>query len=150
VTRIRDKGIHAQVYSLKYSDMDDVRGMVKNRGVLIPKLSKSMDKYKSDWEANDEISFSEISAILGIQFLTVRDLGNRMIKPAHGDDDLFRSFSLGVCALSMPKIIKEMQAKKEAPIGQNNSVGVTTSYSGSSSVVIGSGSSIGVIHTRRR
>lgn len=149
VTRIRDKGINAQVYSLKYSDMDDVRGMVKNRGVLIPKLSKPMEKYKSEWEANDDTNFSEISAILGIQFLTVRDLGNRMIKPANGDDDLFRSFSLGVCALSMPKIIKEMQAKKENQ-QSGGGIGVVNSYSGGSSSAAGTGSSIGVIHTRGR
>lgn len=149
VTRIRDRGINAQVYSLKYADMDDVRGMVKNRGVLIPKLSKPMVEFKSDWEANDEINFSEISAILGIQLLTVRDLGNRMVKPAHGDDDLFRSFALGVCALSTPKIIKEMQTKKDAT-NHTGGVGVVASYGGGSSAVSGVSSSIGVLHTRKR
>lgn len=149
VTRIRDRGINAQVYSLKYTDMDDVRGMVRNRGVLIPRLSKPMVQFKSDWEANDEIEFSEVSAILGIQLLTVRDLGNRMVKPAHGDDDLFRSFALGVCALSSPKIIKEMQAKKENSVS-NGGVGVTMSYGGASNATFGVSSNIGIIHTRKR
>lgn len=149
VTRIRDKGINAQVYSLKYSDMDDVRGIVKNRGVLIPKLSKPMAKFKEDWEANDEIEFSEVSATLGIQLLTVRDLGNRMVKPAHGDDDLFRSFALGVCALSNPRIIKEMQTKSESNNGVGG-IGVVSSYGGSAGAVSSGGSSIGVFQSRRR
>ncbi len=146
VTRLRDRGVDAQIYSLKYADMEDVRGMIRNRGVLIPQLSKPMVKFKADWEADDEIEFEEVSAILGIQLLTVRDLGNRMTKPAHGDDDLFRSFCLGVKALSMPKVVKAMQERSDSSAGMGG-IGVVSSYGGAG---ITSSSGTGVFHSRTR
>lgn len=148
VTRIRDLGINAQVYSLKYDNMDDIRGMIRNRSIIIPRLSKAMSEYRKDWEKDDDIIFSEITAQLGIQLLTVRDLGNRMIKPAHGDDDLFRAFCLGAYSLTNTKIIESMkQTTNSQPVAQGP-VGVVKSLSGSS--VTTSSSGIGVFVSRGR
>lgn len=153
VSRLRDKGIDAQVYSLKYADMDGVRGMVTSRGVIIPKLQNPMGHYLSKWLADDEYIPDEIAAALGIQLLTVRDTGIRFLKPTSGDDDLFRAFALGVNRLSDIRVIKGMTSPLNQSQGMNNGgngggIGVSMSRKGSASTVVSSG--VGVTNSLRR
>lgn len=147
VSRLREMGIDAQVYSLKYADIANVRGMITGRGVLIPKMVNPMRSYLTQWEADDEFLPAEISAALGIQLLTVRDSGIRFLKPTSGDDDFFRAFALGVNRLSDFKVIKAM-GSSGVVTQQQGAIGVVHSLKGGAAVQPGSG--IGVINSRRR
>ena len=55
----------------------------------------------------DKLCTLNSSAILGMQLLTVRDMGHKMTKPLLGDDDIFRAFCLGIVKLSDPTIKKD-------------------------------------------
>ena len=149
VTRLRDMGVDAQVYSLKYADIDNVRGMITNRSVLIPKMAKPLSDYLRTWKENDDYIPEEISAALGIQLLTARDLGIRFGKPVQGDDDLFRAFCLGVNRLSDFRIIKGMIPTRGAQMQQGGGIGVVLSMKGSAAVSTG-GSNVGLIGSRSK
>jgi hypothetical protein len=146
VTRLRDMGVEAHVYSLKYADIDNVRGMINNRSVLIPKMQRPLSDYLDSWKANDDYLPDEISAALGIQCLTARDMGIRFIKPTVGDDDLFRAFCLGVNRLTDFKVIKGMVPTKGPGMSQGGGLGVVHSLKGGSAVVSGSG--VGLVGSR--
>lgn len=106
VSRLRDMKVDANQYSLKYREMEEIRGVVQNKGVAIPKMDHSMGFYVDKW-TEDTFEFEDSpSAALGLQMLTVRDLGHRMAKPLQGDDDIFRAFCLGVNRINDPKIRK--------------------------------------------
>lgn len=102
IQRLKDLGVKAQTHSLTYKDMDSVRGLILSQSVIIPKMDKSMVEHVKDYI--DDKALSQAIPNLGMQLLTVRDLGHRMEKPLMGDDDLFRAFCLGVVALSDQKI----------------------------------------------
>lgn len=149
VTRLRDLGVEAAVYSLKYKDIDNVRHMVTNRSVVIPQMKTPMKKHLQAWVDDDEYETTDISATLGIQMLTARDAGIRFLKPIQGDDDLFRAFALGVNRLSDFKVIKGMSVSNNKPQGQSGGMGVTVSFGGGSLVGVGSSSSsIGILNSR--
>ena len=99
VQRLRDLGIDAQIYSLTYKDMDNVRGTILSQGIIIPKLDKPIEKYVDEYKLSDDFSANPV-AELGIQLLTVRDLNYKMAKPLVGDDDIFRAFCLGITKLT--------------------------------------------------
>ncbi len=147
VMRLRDSGTEAFQYSMKYADIDQVRGMISNRSVLIPKMRKTMAEHLKAWRESDEYLPDDLSGALGIQLLTARDMGVRFIKPTVGDDDFFRSFCLGVCKLTDLKVIKKLMQKET---GQSHSGGIGTimSFKGGGSVVSTGGSSIGIIGSR--
>lgn len=104
IHRLREMGIEADSYSLTYKDFENVRGMIVSNAVTIPKLGQPMKKIVANWMESEQALEKNYSGILGIQILTVRDLGHRMVKPMQGDDDLFRSFCLGINRLSEPGI----------------------------------------------
>lgn len=150
VTRLKEKNIHAEVYSLRYGDMSTVRGMIVNRSTLLPKLRKPLEDYIREWEiSSDHFLPGDISAMLGIQLLTVRDLGNRMTKPSEGDDDLFRAYCLGAYKLTDPRIVKEINMFK--PSGQqardSGPIGVGFSRKDGVSVM---GTGVGLVSSRGR
>lgn len=108
IARLRDMKVDASSYSLKYREMEDCKGMLKNKGILIPKIDEheKVNHFVSLWVDNDLDPYENPVAQLAIQLLTVRDLGYKMLKPLEGDDDLFRSFCLGINRLSDPKVRK--------------------------------------------
>lgn len=107
VSRLRDMKVDANQYSLKYREMEEIKGVVKNKGIMLPIMEEKMSFYVDKWMEND-LSFEDSpTANLGIQLLTVRDLGHRMAKPLMGDDDIFRAFCLGVNRMSDSKIRKK-------------------------------------------
>ena len=54
----------------------------------------------------DDKPVNDPTAQLGIQLLTVRDMGHKMTKPLLGDDDIFRAFCLGIVNISNPDLKK--------------------------------------------
>jgi hypothetical protein len=137
--------------------MDSIRGSILSQSIVIPKMKYSLDEYVKEYIEDIE-SFDAIP-LLGIQFLTVRDLGHKMSKPLLGDDDIFRAFCLGATKMSDPTIKKEFINNQNVKINNNMSVahlGVVRSRSengggvGSSSVEGDGGRSIGSFRSRRK
>lgn len=110
IQRLRDHKVDASIYSLTYQDMMDVKSMITTQSLVVPKLGKNMSDYVSRYIEDEKSISNEPVATLGIQLLTVRDIGSRVAKPLQGDDDLFRAFCLGVNRLNDNKIRKEMLA----------------------------------------
>lgn len=107
IQRLRDIKKDARSYSLTYKDLSAVKGVVTSQGVLIPEMPRPMAESVGEYLGNDNKLDQEPFCLLGIQLLTVRDLGIRVTKPLQGDDDLFRAFALGVNRMSDPVIRKE-------------------------------------------
>lgn len=106
IERLKMMEVDARMYSLTYKDMESVRGSIIAQSVEIPKLDKPMADYVREY-VEDSLSTDNASAVLGMQLLTVRDMGHKMTKPLLGDDDIFRAFCLGVVKLSDPMIKKD-------------------------------------------
>jgi len=104
VQRLREMNVDAGIHSLTYKEMDTVRGSVLAMGIQMPALSRPMAEIVKDYIEDRDGIYQDPYETLGIQLLTVRDLGHRMSKPLLGDDDLFRAFCLGVVKLSEKKI----------------------------------------------
>jgi len=112
VERLKGLGVNAEIYSLTYKEMDSLRGAILSQSIVIPKLQKPMEQFVKEYV--DDVQHVDPLALLGLQLLTVRDLGHKMTKPLLGDDDLFRAFVLGAVRLSDPKI-KEEYLKSAIP-----------------------------------
>jgi len=154
IERLRDKKVDAKVHSLTYKEIDSVRGALVASGVLLPKLEKPVAEIIKEYV--DSETFTPKSAIssLIMQILTVRDLGNRVVKPLDGDDDIFRAFCLGVVKMSEPAVKKVFQVGPSAlKTGHTvQALGVVRSWreggvGGSSGGVGGSG--LGAVRTKR-
>jgi hypothetical protein len=109
VERLKIMEVDAKMHSLTYKEFDSVRGTIFSQAVRIPALRKSMMDYVKEYKENDSASIGDAAAQLGIQLLTVRDLGHKVIKPLMGNDDIFRAFCLGVVNLSDPAVKKQYQ-----------------------------------------
>lgn len=107
VQRLRDLGVDAQVYSLKYRDMTGAKGAILSGGIIIPKLNEEnnpqiiVDRYLK----NDPSLKSEPLSLLFIQALTARDTGYSVVKPLQGDDDILRAFLLGLSRFADKRIM---------------------------------------------
>jgi hypothetical protein len=105
IERLKTKDVDAAIHSLTYKEMDSVRGAILSQSIIIPKMDKLIDQYVKEYI--DDIFHTDAIALLGLQLLTVRDLGHKMSKPLLGDDDIFRAFCLGAVKLSEIDIKKE-------------------------------------------
>jgi hypothetical protein len=105
IERLKGMGVNAQVHSVTYKEMDSIRGSILSQSIIMPKLEHTMDKYVREYI--EDIQHIDALALLGLQFLTVRDMGHKMAKPLLGDDDVFRAFVLGATMLSDPKVKEE-------------------------------------------
>lgn len=116
IERLKILEVDAQMHSLTYKEMESVRGSIITQSVTIPRMEKPMTEYAKEY-VDDKFVSQEGSAQLGIQLLTVRDMGHKMIKPLLGDDDIFRAFCLGVVKLSDPNIKKDYMEVVETKSG---------------------------------
>jgi hypothetical protein len=105
IERLKLKDVNAAVHSLTYKEMDSVRGSILSQSIIIPKMEKPIEDYVKEYI--EDVYHTDPLALLGLQLLTVRDMGHKMAKPLLGDDDVFRAFCLGVVRLSDPHIKKE-------------------------------------------
>jgi hypothetical protein len=156
VQRLRDKDVDASIHSLTYKEIDSVRGAILSQSLQIPKISRPMAEVVKDYIDDNEANFLD-NAIdtLGIQLLTVRDVGHKFSKPLLGDDDVFRAFCLGVVKLNEPKIKKVYQsAPQKINSGQSvRALGVVRTYQqqGAESGGGYNGSSVlGVVKTHKK
>lgn len=160
VQRLRNLKVSAEIYSLRYRDMEAVRGTIISQGVRITKLSTTVREIVKSYLENDKTWASNPINILVMQFLTVRDTGNRMAKPIDGDDDIFRAFALGVNRLSddiirkvyteAPKLVNGGQAVRALGSVYNKSKGNNNS---GATINVGMGSNLkhlGAIRTKHK
>lgn len=156
VSRLRDLKVDANQYSLKYREMEEIKGVVQNKGVVLPTMPENMQFYIDKWIENDLTFEDSPTANLGIQLLTVRDLGHRMAKPLQGDDDIFRAFCLGVNRMNDPKIRKKYTEGPRGTAGSNSVMPLGSVYSRSDKshngrgVVHGENSAMGVVISKKR
>lgn len=105
IERLKGMGVNAAVHSLTYKEMDSLRGMILSQSIVIPKFGKPMEEIVKEY--TDDIQHTDAYSLLGLQLLTVRDLGHKMSKPLLGDDDVFRAFCLGAIKMSDAGIKEE-------------------------------------------
>lgn len=115
IERLKNMNVDARMHSLTYKEMESVRGSVISQSVVIPELDKPMTDYVKDYVEDKPVD--NASAALGIQLLTVRDMGHKMTKPLLGDDDIFRAFCLGVVKMADPGIKKDFVEVVEVSTG---------------------------------
>lgn len=107
IQRLKSLKVHADTYSLTYKDMDNVRGLLTSASALLPKIPKPMTEVVQEYKDNEVFNVDPIT-MLGMQILTVRDLGHAIKKPLVGDDDIFRAYCLGITKIQEPTIAKRM------------------------------------------
>lgn len=116
IERLRIMEVDAKMHSLSYKEMESVRGLIISQSITIPKLEKPMQEYVKDYVDDKPISANP-TAQLGIQLLTVRDMGHKMTKPLLGDDDIFRAFCLGIVNIANPDYKKSYMEATELATG---------------------------------
>jgi hypothetical protein len=100
IERLKIMEVDAKMHSLSYKEMESVRGSIISQSIAIPVMEKPMAEYVKDYVEDKPVP--DPIPQLGIQLLTVRDMGHKMTKPLLGDDDLFRAFALGIVNISNP------------------------------------------------
>lgn len=113
IDSLKDSGVFALQYSIKYSDFLEIRSGLSSG--LFEFCNPSMDVSCLVTQDSD-LNFVEISnsnPYFGLlyEILTVRDLGRTLSKPTNGDDDIFRAWALG-CALIKKEEYKKMFSEK--------------------------------------
>jgi hypothetical protein len=163
VERLKAMGVDAKIHSLKYSEMDSVRGSIVSQSIIIPGLARPMTEYVKEYLESDKHFTDSPAANLGIQLLTVRDSGHRFSKPLLGDDDIFRAFCLGIVKMSDPAIKKDYLESAELSTGhrvahlgtvrslamiRNNGGASSAGYGGIGTMECDDGRAMGTIKTR--
>lgn len=154
VQRLRDKGVDAQVYSMKYADLESVRGSIITQGIIIPQLKDSLDSYVKEFIQTDVLYLEDTIGLLALQLLTMRDLGHKMTKPLLGNDDLGRAFCLGAFMMSQNKIKESLASgPRKAESGQSvRALGTVRSFreTGGGGIFMGeNGNVLGMVRSRR-
>lgn len=117
VQRLRDLKVDANMYSMKYRDMTNAKGVITSGGIILPKLPGQPQEIIDKYLINDPSIRSDPMAQLVIQMLTARDTGFTVTKPLQGDDDILRAFLLGITKFSDNKI---MESFVNAPTSINS------------------------------
>lgn len=102
VEKLKDTGVLAVQYSLKYQDFLDIRNNFATKSFVFNKTIMTNPNNLIDYEGDFdfvEASYKDNYFGLLYQILTVRDLGKMLAKPTTGDDDIFRAWSLGATLL---------------------------------------------------
>jgi len=87
IQKIRDKGVQAEVYSLRFNDFTKFRGAIYNGNWILPEPEQSEKNYP-----NPPATMPVLRLIR--QAKRVRQSGLRITKPTTGSDDLFRCWAL--------------------------------------------------------
>lgn len=95
------RDVKADMYSISYDEMVDIRKAIMADTVLFPKTEHSLIQTKTS-EIHDKFKEDPISH-LKLQMATVRNLGRKVVKPANGTDDLFRSMCLACVYITLHK-----------------------------------------------
>lgn len=82
-------------YSMQYDDFTTVRSLLLDGGTLVPRCEVPIDTlFQGDMDANT-LAGKPVASFL-LQAATVRLVGHKIAKPAHGNDDIWRAWALGV------------------------------------------------------
>lgn len=167
IQTLQNEGKDARQYSLTPKDFELFRRKLMNQEVSYP-FSEYTPKVFLDNSAADvdlvQVSLTKPGFALLLQSLTVRQVGNRLHKPLHGDDDIFRTAMLALKFLYDEEIAKRLgyvphgaqQQAKKRDINSLMSLKLKAgSSAGASMLSAGSGSTgskrvIGTVSTFRR
>lgn len=157
IERLKILNVDARMHSLSYKEMESVRGSIISQSICMPTMEKPMSDYVKDYV--DDQPITDPIPLLGIQLLTVRDMGHKMTKPLLGDDDLFRAFALGVVNISNPDFKKQYGEAAELKTGhrvahlgtvRQSSFGSGMGYGGMSTIEGEGGRTLGTIRGQKR
>lgn len=133
IQRLRMAGMNAESYSPTWADFESFKHMILTHKVQTPKWETTIE----DLDLDSVIALRKnLYTHYGYQIATVQSHGKKVIKPAKGDDDLFRT-----AVLAHAKIRSKYEEYAVTPGGvpqygmatqtpQNRSVGVMVSRSG--------------------
>lgn len=111
IQQLQNEGKDARQYSLTPKDFELFRRKLMNQEVSYP-FSEHTPKVFLDSGIADvdlvQISQTRPGFALLLQTLTVRQIGNRLVKPLHGDDDIFRTAMLALKFLYDPEIASKL------------------------------------------
>lgn len=111
IQSLQNEGRDARQYSLNPKDFELFRRKLMNQEVSYP-FSEYSPKVFVDSGSADvdlvQVSTTKPGFALLLQTLTVRQVGNRLVKPLHGDDDVFRTTMLGLKFAYDPDIAKNL------------------------------------------
>jgi len=94
VHTLADHKQDAVVHSLKYAEMVNVRAALLSDQVLLPSTEFKLASIQG--ATVDEAVLANPISHLKLQLGTIRNLGHRVVKPAKGTDDLWRTLALAV------------------------------------------------------
>ncbi len=109
-------GLEVKTQNSTATVMQEFQTMVKMQQISIPGLESPPGTMQlgDEWEMDTLLSLSQEEcwdlpvSLLMKQLLTVRKIGKRFLKPAVGDDDLFRALVLGATYALDPEGYKEL------------------------------------------
>jgi len=96
-----DFGIDGLIYSVKYSDFEEMKGSIYSEDVLYPEIESDLqDLIELDTELNTLIYMKPINHLF-LQCLMTRDTGRMVTKGEEVTDDILRTIVLGYAVLNM-------------------------------------------------
>jgi hypothetical protein len=99
IQTLQNEGRDARQYSLTPKDFELFRRKLMNQEVSYPFSEYSPKVFVDNGSADVDlvqVSTTKPGFALLLQTLTVRQVGHRLVKPLHGDDDVFRTAMLGL------------------------------------------------------
>lgn len=98
-----DQKTKAETYQLKYDDFLAIRTAWYDGRVAMPGPERDFEEFKRSAEQLEDFCRGRPLLKLLVQAMTVREVGRRIVKPAHGSDDVFRAAALLIAFLQDPK-----------------------------------------------
>lgn len=113
IQALQNENRDARQYSLTPKDFDMFRRKLMNQEVSYPFCEYSPKVFVDAGSADADVDLVAVSMTkpgfaLLLQTLTVRQIGNRLAKPLHGDDDIFRTAMLGLKFLYDEEVAKKL------------------------------------------
>lgn len=103
-----DKGIKSEVYSLTWRDFSEIKKRVFSGLAILPKPEVPFEEILNPTKPYEELTDGNPVANLIYQLLTVKDIGNKVVK-ADGVDDAFRAWALSEAYLAVPEFAQEFE-----------------------------------------
>lgn len=104
VQRLRDLGIKAERYSLRFEDFQLLRSKIWGGRVRLPVPEMAIDKLGTFDPTNVLECQKYPWTSFYCQIATVREVGKKVAKPVAGDDDLWRTLALASHYILHPKL----------------------------------------------
>lgn len=143
-------------HTLRFADFQEFDGRMAE--LSLPRLERAFDDLRTDLV--DSLRDVHVLKLL-YQIATVREVGNKVTKPAYGDDDVYRAMVNGFTYMTDPKrrpiftdhsgaFVSRRVAQKVGLFVRSSGVGQPSGGGGGSTVQGKSGRVLGVVTSSRR